>query len=175
MESLTTNHFDVHNLSVVWLNFLLNKRSYKTYQGLKEGAVTFMWSGFIINFHTLEIYFLFGSFETDLNSFLWICLQKDLLARIRKENAKTDFEDRNCGRFRRIFPPQDRYQQERYAKLLLSAFNNLVVGKNASMAREIERQYLKKYRVSLISKRMAGIWAGALCITFHFSWVLRLF
>ena len=78
------------------------------------------------------------------------CLQKELLARIRKENAKTDFEDRNCGRFRRIFPPQDRYQQERYAKLLLSAFNSLVVGKNASMAREIERQYLKKYRVSQI-------------------------
>ena len=72
------------------------------------------------------------------------------MARIRKENAKTDFEDRNCGRFRRIFPPQDRYQQERYAKLLLSAFNSLVVGKNASMAREIERQYLKKYRVSQI-------------------------
>ena len=75
------------------------------------------------------------------------------MTKIRKENAKTEYEDRNCGRFRRIFPPQDRFQQEKYAKLLLSAFSILVStvgGKtNSTMSREIERQYITKYRVSI--------------------------
>lgn len=77
-------------------------------------------------------------------------LQKELLARVRKENARTEYEDRNCGRFLRIFPPTERFQQEKYAKLMYSAFSNLVIGagKNGAIAKEIERQYIKKYRVT---------------------------
>lgn len=79
-------------------------------------------------------------------------LQKELLARIRRENARTEYEDRNCGRFKRIFPPNERFQQDKYARLLYSAFTHLVIGagKNGAAAREIERQYMKKYRVSLL-------------------------
>lgn len=74
-----------------------------------------------------------------------------MLAKIRRENAKIEYEDRNCGRFRRIFPPQDKFLQEKYAKLLYSAFNNLVIGagKNGSIAKEIEIQYLRKYKVRI--------------------------
>ena len=75
--------------------------------------------------------------------------QKDLLAKVKKENARTDYENRNCGRYRRIFPPPERHRQERYAKLLYTAFNSLVIGAgaNGAIAREIERQYMRKYRV----------------------------
>ena len=46
---------------------------------------------------------------------------RELLAKIRRDAAREDFENRNCGRFRRIFPPDDKFKLEKYINLLVDS------------------------------------------------------
>ncbi|GFN85470.1 tubulin polyglutamylase ttll7 [Plakobranchus ocellatus] len=71
---------------------------------------------------------------------------KDLLARVRKMALREDFEIRNCGRFKRIFPSDDRTRQDRYCKIMSSAFSVFLAGRGTSMQREIQVNYNNKYK-----------------------------
>ena len=61
---------------------------------------------------------------------------------------KEDYENRNCGRFRRIFPSDDKVRQDRYCKILNNAFSCFLAGRGASMQKEIQVYYNNKYKVS---------------------------
>ena len=78
-------------------------------------------------------------------------LQKDLLIRIRKDAAREDFENRNSGSFKRIFPPDDKFRREKYATLVADAFNVFLSGRATSLQQEINRAYNNKYRVRLVA------------------------
>ncbi|XP_005098301.1 tubulin polyglutamylase TTLL7 [Aplysia californica] len=71
---------------------------------------------------------------------------KELLNRIRKMADKEDYENRNCGRFRRIFPSEDRVRQDRYCRILSTAFSVFLAGRSNSMQKEIQVNYNNKYR-----------------------------
>ncbi len=71
-----------------------------------------------------------------------------MLIRIRKEAAREDFENRNSGRFKRIFPPDDKFRREKYAKLLADAYGVFLSGRGNALQQEIERMYNNKLRVS---------------------------
>ena len=75
-------------------------------------------------------------------------LQKDMLTRMRKDAAREDYESRNCGRWRRIFPPDDKFKAEKYANLLSHAFNTFLSGRASQLQKEISRTYTNKLRVS---------------------------
>lgn len=74
-------------------------------------------------------------------------LQKDLLTRIRKQSAREDYENRNRGKFRRIFPCDDRIQQESYVKLLSSVFG---IFNAHSMQKDVNKVYNNRLRVILL-------------------------
>ena len=63
---------------------------------------------------------------------------------------REDFEIRNCGRFKRIFPSDDRLRQDRYCKIMSSAFSVFLAGRGTSMQKEIQVNYNNKYRVSVL-------------------------
>ncbi|XP_033737297.1 tubulin polyglutamylase TTLL7-like isoform X4 [Pecten maximus] len=71
---------------------------------------------------------------------------KETLARIRKVSAREDYENRNRGRFRRIFPPDDKIRHERYVQLLSSTFGIFMSGKAPAMQKEIQRVYNNKLK-----------------------------
>ncbi|XP_060069094.1 tubulin polyglutamylase TTLL7-like [Ylistrum balloti] len=71
---------------------------------------------------------------------------KETLARIRKVSAREDYENRNRGRFRRIFPPDDKVRHERYVQLLSSTFGIFMSGKAPAMQKEIQRVYNNKLK-----------------------------
>ena len=73
--------------------------------------------------------------------------QKDLLTKIRKASSKEDYENRNCGRFRRIFPCDDRARHAKYCSMLSAAFGLFLSGRGATMRKEIEVNYNNKLRV----------------------------
>ena len=74
--------------------------------------------------------------------------QKEILNRIRREAAREEYENRHCNRFRRIFPPDDKFRRERYAALLNESFKTFLAGRSSSLQKEIEEQYSQRYRVS---------------------------
>ena len=76
----------------------------------------------------------------------WI-LQKELLARVRKAGWREEFENRNKGRFIRIFPTDDRIRQERYIQLLQTAYTTFMSGRAPSMHKEIQLVYNNKLKV----------------------------
>ena len=66
---------------------------------------------------------------------------------MRRESGREDFENRNAGRFKRIFPPDDKFNRERYAKLMSEAAGVFLSGKATSMQQEIQRVYNNNLRV----------------------------
>lgn len=66
---------------------------------------------------------------------------KDTLARIKKQVMREDYENRNMGRFRRIFPTEDKARQEKYIRLMSSIFNVFMSGRAPAMQKEIQRIY----------------------------------
>jgi len=66
---------------------------------------------------------------------------RELLAKIRRDAAREDFENRNCGRFRRIFPPDDKFKLEKYINLLVDSLQVFMSGRASSMQREIQWTY----------------------------------
>ena len=58
-----------------------------------------------------------------------------------------DYENRNCGRFRRIFPCDDRARQAKYLNMLTTAFSLFLSGRGNTMQKEIETNYANKLRV----------------------------
>ncbi|XP_041358202.1 tubulin polyglutamylase TTLL7-like isoform X2 [Gigantopelta aegis] len=71
---------------------------------------------------------------------------KELLSRVRKTAAREEFENKNCGRFRRIFPCEDKARQEKYCSLLSSSFSVFMGGRGTTMQKEIQITYNNKYR-----------------------------
>ncbi|KAK6178634.1 hypothetical protein SNE40_011164 [Patella caerulea] len=66
---------------------------------------------------------------------------KEQLNRVRKATAREDYENRNLGRFRRIFPSDDKIRQEKYCNLLMTAFSVILSGRGAAMQKEILQTY----------------------------------
>ncbi|XP_070563404.1 LOW QUALITY PROTEIN: tubulin polyglutamylase TTLL7-like [Ptychodera flava] len=66
---------------------------------------------------------------------------KERLAQVRRENAREEFENRNMGRFRRIFPPTDKFSIDKYTGLLADAFQLFLSGRAASLQREVTRTF----------------------------------
>ncbi|KAL8590371.1 hypothetical protein ACOMHN_011585 [Nucella lapillus] len=71
---------------------------------------------------------------------------KDLLTKIRKASTREDYENRNCGRFRRIFPCDDRARHAKYCSMLSTSFGLFLSGRGASLQKEIEVNYNNKLR-----------------------------
>ena len=71
-----------------------------------------------------------------------------MLLRMRKDAIREEFENRHCGHFKRIFPPQDKFRQERYTKLLSDAYGLFLSGRASSLQQEIKRTYNNLLRVS---------------------------
>ena len=71
-----------------------------------------------------------------------------MLIRLRKEATREDFENRNSGRFKRIFPPEDKFRREKYAALLADAYSIFLSGRGGSLQEEIKRTYTGALRVS---------------------------
>ena len=83
------------------------------------------------------------------NSHCGICLQKEVLTRIRREAAREEYENKHCNRFKRIFPPEDKFRREKYAHLLNESFKTFLSGRSSSLQKEIEEQYSQKLRVRI--------------------------
>lgn len=75
-------------------------------------------------------------------------LQKELLARVRKAGWREEFENKNRGRFLRIFPTDDKIRQERYIQLLQVAYSSFMSGRAPSMHKEIQLVYNNKLKVN---------------------------
>ena len=75
-------------------------------------------------------------------------MQKDLLVRLRKDAAREDFENRNCGHFKRIFPPEDKYRREKYTNLLSEAYATFLSGRATGLQAEMQKIYNSNLRVS---------------------------
>ncbi|BFZ00035.1 hypothetical protein BsWGS_03074 [Bradybaena similaris] len=80
---------------------------------------------------------------------------KDLLNRVRKLASKEEFERRNCGRFRRIFPSDIHEKQDHYCRIMNEAFSVFLTGRGASMQREIQANYGNKYKEDQILDMIA--------------------
>lgn len=70
-----------------------------------------------------------------------------MLTRIRKDATREDFENRNCGRFKRIFPPEDKFRREKYANLMADAFGVFLSGRANTLQQEIHRTYNNRLKV----------------------------
>lgn len=79
---------------------------------------------------------------------LFFVLQKELLARVRKATAREDFENRNAGRYKRIFPSDDKAKQQKYISLMSSVFGIFMSGRAPAMQKEIQKVYNNQLRVS---------------------------
>ena len=64
------------------------------------------------------------------------------LAALRKEAARQEYESKNLGKFRRIFPMDDRSLLEHYVKVLSKAFDVLLAGR----ANQIEKEVISNYQ-----------------------------
>ncbi|XP_063414093.1 tubulin polyglutamylase TTLL7-like isoform X3 [Mytilus trossulus] len=71
---------------------------------------------------------------------------KELLARIKKQSLREDYDNRNMGKFRRIFPTEDKARQEKYVRLMSSIFNIFMSGRAPAMQKEIQRIYKNPLR-----------------------------
>ncbi|XP_048759052.1 tubulin polyglutamylase TTLL7-like [Ostrea edulis] len=71
---------------------------------------------------------------------------KEHLARVRKATAREDFENRNAGRFRRIFPSEDKLKQQKYVNIMSSIFGIVMSGRAPAMQKEIQKVYNNQWR-----------------------------
>jgi tubulin polyglutamylase TTLL7 len=72
------------------------------------------------------------------------------LARVKKAGAREEYENRNRGRFIRIFPCEDKPKQEKYIHLLEAAYTTFMSGRATSMHKEIQLIYNNKLKVDAI-------------------------
>jgi tubulin polyglutamylase TTLL7 len=68
--------------------------------------------------------------------------------KVRRGAAREEHENRNSGRYQRIFPPDDKFKQEKYSALLNDAFSIFLSGRSGSLQKEIQMTYNQKLRVS---------------------------
>ena len=80
-----------------------------------------------------------------------------MLTRIRKDSAREDYENRNCGRFKRIFPSEDRFRREHYAGLMSEVFGAFISGRTNTLQQEVKRVYTNQLRVSIELKLFVKI------------------
>lgn len=77
-----------------------------------------------------------------------------MLARVKKAYSREEYENRNRGRFIRIFPSDDKTKQERYIHLLEAAYSTFMSGRATSMHKEIQLIYNNKLKVNLYNHDM---------------------
>ena len=70
------------------------------------------------------------------------------LAALRKEAARQEYEAKNLGKFRRIFPIDDRSMLEHYIKLLSKAFETLLAGRANQLQKEVISNYQNPFQES---------------------------
>ena len=70
-----------------------------------------------------------------------------MLTRVKRAGTREEYENRNRGRFIRIFPSDDRAKQERYISLLEKAYTTFMSARATSMHKEIQLIYNNKLRV----------------------------
>jgi len=75
---------------------------------------------------------------------------------MRKDAIREEFENKHCGHFKRIFPPQDKFRQEKYMMLLSDAYGIFLSGRASSLQQEIKKTYNSMLRVSEIYLYCAG-------------------
>ncbi|XP_052777435.1 tubulin polyglutamylase TTLL7-like isoform X2 [Mya arenaria] len=80
---------------------------------------------------------------------------KELLQRVKKAGTREDYENRNRGRFIRIFPTDDKARQDSYVKLLEAAYTTFMSGRAPSMHKEIQLMYNNKLKESDILDMLA--------------------
>ncbi|KAL4235786.1 Tubulin polyglutamylase ttll7 [Mactra antiquata] len=80
---------------------------------------------------------------------------KEMLARVKKAYLREEYENRNRGRFIRIFPSDDKAKQERYIHLLEAAYSTFMAGRATSMHKEIQLIYNNKLKESDIIDMIA--------------------
>ena len=66
---------------------------------------------------------------------------------MRKAGFREEYENRNKGRFIRIFPTDDKIRQDRYIQLLQMAYTTFMAGRAPSMHKEIQITYNNKLKV----------------------------
>ncbi|XP_071799892.1 tubulin polyglutamylase TTLL7-like [Asterias amurensis] len=71
---------------------------------------------------------------------------KEKLVQVRRDNAREDYENRNMGSFRRIYPPQDKMSQDGYYTLLTDAFQLFLSGRAAALQRDASQAYNNSLR-----------------------------
>jgi len=82
--------------------------------------------------------------------FILINSQKEMLQRVRKHGIREEYENRNRGRYIRIFPTDDRLKQDKYIRLLETAYTTFMGGRASSMHKEIQLMYNNKLKVRLL-------------------------
>ncbi|KAM6458589.1 tubulin polyglutamylase TTLL7 isoform 1-T3 [Liasis olivaceus] len=70
---------------------------------------------------------------------------KERLAQVRRQISREEHENRHMGNYRRIYPPDDKLQLEKYEGLLATAFQTFLAGRAASLQREMNNP-LKKMK-----------------------------
>ncbi|XP_045158569.1 tubulin polyglutamylase TTLL7-like [Mercenaria mercenaria] len=80
---------------------------------------------------------------------------KELLSRVKKAGSREEYENRNRGRFIRIFPSDDKVRQGKYIHLLEAAYSTFMSGRATSMHKEIQLIYNNKLKESDIMDMIA--------------------
>ncbi|XP_020138253.1 tubulin polyglutamylase TTLL7 isoform X2 [Microcebus murinus] len=70
---------------------------------------------------------------------------KERLVQVRKQILREEHENRHMGKYRRIYPPEDKALLEKYENLLAVAFQTFLSGRAASFQREMNNP-LKKMK-----------------------------
>jgi hypothetical protein len=78
----------------------------------------------------------------------FICnTQKEQLARLHHCAELEEFENRHCGKFRRIFPPDDKFKRDEYLKLILESFEIVMPGRAQNLQQEFNKFYCSNLQV----------------------------
>ncbi|XP_075244954.1 tubulin polyglutamylase TTLL7-like [Convolutriloba macropyga] len=67
------------------------------------------------------------------------------LAALRRESIRQEYESKNLGKFRKIFPIDDRVQLEQYITILSKGFDVLLAGRGGQLQKEIISNYKNPY------------------------------
>ncbi|XP_063284061.1 tubulin polyglutamylase TTLL7 isoform X2 [Pelobates fuscus] len=71
---------------------------------------------------------------------------KERLCQVRKQISREEYENRNLGNYRRIYPPDDKLLLEKYEGLLATAFQTFLAGRAATLQREMNNP-LKRMKI----------------------------
>lgn len=73
--------------------------------------------------------------------------QKEQLARLHHYAELEEFENRHCRKFRRIFPPDDKFKRDEYLKLISESFEIVMPGRAQNLQQEFNKFYCSNLQV----------------------------